>query len=158
MTRLSTKVLGVLAGAVVGVGMSAGVAAADDQKVDGTISSGGDSCSWTNADTTGNPPDTLTVDSASVNANTTCDGDKDVSLNNDPTISFDDAAGTATADLISVTVVAYGVTCEYEAEGLTAQRDGDTRTYTATDITIEKSGGSFLCPSSETADAEFVFH
>ncbi|WP_019811086.1 hypothetical protein [Saccharomonospora halophila] len=158
MTRLSTKVLGVVAGAVVGVGMSAGVAVADHQKVDGTITSGGDTCSWTNADATDNPPNTLTVDAASVNANTVCDGDKDVTLNNDPTISFDDAAGTATADLINVTVVSYGVTCEYEATGLTAQREGDTRTYTATDVTLDKSGGSWMCPSSETADAEFVFH
>lgn len=158
MTRLSTKVLGVVAGAVVGVSMSAGVAAADHQKVDGTITQGTDTCSWTNADTTGNPPDTLTVDGASVNANMICDGDKDVTLNNDPTISFDDAAGTATADLISVTVVSLGVTCEYEATGLKAYREGDTRTYTATDVSLEKSGGGVLCPANETADAEFVFH
>ncbi|WP_019819253.1 hypothetical protein [Saccharomonospora saliphila] len=150
--------LGTFVGALALTGMTAGVAAADHQKVDGSISSGGDTCSWTNADTSANPPETLTVDHETVNANTTCSGSKTVTLNNDPTVTFDDEAGTATADLIDVTVVEYGVTCEYQAENVQAERDGTTRAYSAAGVTVYKSGGSFLCPSTETADAKFLFH
>ncbi|EHR60143.1 hypothetical protein [Saccharomonospora cyanea] len=158
MARLSTRPIGVLVSALALAGMSVGVAAADHQKVDGSITSDGDTCSWTGADTSANPPETLTVDRRSVNANMTCTGGLSATLNNNPTITFDDAAGTATADRITVTVVSMGVSCEYSADGLSAQRDGNARTYTARGVTLTKSGGGFLCPGSRTADAEFVFH
>lgn len=158
MARLSTKITGLIVGAMAVSGMTAGVALADHGKVDGSITASGETCSWTDGSISGNPPQTVTMDRTTVNPNVTCTGSVSVTLNNDPTITFDDAAGTATADLINVSVETFGLTCEYEASGLQAQREGTTRTYTATDVTIEKSGGSFLCPGSTTADAEFIFH
>ncbi|NIJ13479.1 phosphodiesterase/alkaline phosphatase D-like protein [Saccharomonospora amisosensis] len=158
VARLTTKITGLVVGAMAVSGLTAGVALADHAKVDGSITAAGETCSWTDGSISGNPPQTVTLDRTTVNPNVTCTGSVSVTLNNDPTISFDDTAGTATADLINVTVQMSGITCEYEAAGLQAQREGTTRTYTATGVTIDKSGGSFLCPSSTTADAEFVFH
>ncbi|WAL63238.1 hypothetical protein ORV05_19620 [Amycolatopsis cynarae] len=161
MTRLPLKITGVLTGAILVSGMATGIASAADQKLDGSITASGSTCSWTNASISANPPSTLTLDRTTVNppgGNLSCSGSVTVSLNNNPTISFNDTAGTATADLISVTVQTLGVSCQYSANGLTAQRQGTTRNYSASGVTISKSGGSFLCPGSATADATFNFH
>jgi hypothetical protein len=77
-------------------------------------------------------------------------------LNNDPTVSFDDTTGTATVNLLDISVTVIGVTCRYQAAGLAAQRDGDTRTYAAS-AEVPLHEGSFLCPSTASINATFTF-
>lgn len=125
--------------------------------VDGTIRVGSSGCSWQNATTSDTPPNTLTVDESTVNL--ICDGDADIDLTNSPTITFDDAAGTATAAQIDVTGTLLGITCGYRVTNATVNRQGETRTYTGGPFTATKTSGSFLCPGSQTVDsATFVFH
>ncbi|MGH3659352.1 MAG: hypothetical protein ACRDUA_22110 [Micromonosporaceae bacterium] len=126
--------------------------------VDGKITVGDTSCTWVNASTSANPPSSLSIDRSTVDL--TCTGDaSDVTLNNNPNVTFNDAAGTALVDKVSVTAVVFGISCSYEATNVTATRSGDTRTYTASGFPARKTGGGFLCPgdTSDTA-AEVSFH
>jgi hypothetical protein len=126
--------------------------------VDGSIGADDSSCSWTNGTTSANPPDTLTIENSSINGNLSCNGDiSSATLNNDPTVTFNDAAGTATADSVSVTVVVFGVTCGYTANGVSLARQGDTRTYSGT-ATATKTSGGFFCPGSQDLNATVSFH
>ncbi|MER5275778.1 hypothetical protein ABT025_08475 [Streptomyces sp. NPDC002809] len=122
------------------------------QRVDGVITAAGSTCTWTDATTSANPPSTLTIDRATINSSLSCTGGASATLNNSPALTFDDAAGTATSDLIDITVKQSIVTCSYRATGVGWTRDGSTRTYLNQAFTASKSSGSFLCPGSITAE------
>ncbi|HZE39016.1 MAG TPA: hypothetical protein VE172_09430 [Stackebrandtia sp.] len=125
--------------------------------VDGSVTTSGTTCNWTNAATSADPPATATVDGSTVKL--TCDDGTPVTLNNSPVISFDDAAGTGTADAINITATKLGQTCTYEATNVTLNRDGDTRNYAGGPFTANKTDGSILCPSTATLDtASVAFH
>lgn len=160
MPRLTPKVMGVLVSALTVTALAGSPATAAQGFVDGTITAEGQSCSWTDGATSDTPPNTLTVDRSTVNApggNLSCTGGTTAALNNDPTVTFDDAGGTATADMLDVSVTQFGATCRYQATDVSAQRDGDTRTYTATtDIPLYEGG--FLCPDPAAVTATFTFH
>jgi len=126
--------------------------------VDGSIGADDSACSWTNGTTSADPPSTLTIENSSINGNLSCSGDiSSATLNNDPTVTFNDAAGTATADAVSVTVVVFGVTCGYTASAVTLAREGETRTYSGT-ATATKTSGGFFCPGSQDLNATVSFH
>lgn len=142
-----------------GVGVPTSAYAADtaaDGKVDGVIVVSGNTCSWTNASASANPPSALTVDRATINkpgGNLTCGGGITASLNNNPAFTFDDAAGTATTDAIDITGQQSFVSCRYKATNIVWNRDGDTRKYLNRPFTANKVSGSFLCPGSFSAAA-----
>lgn len=127
--------------------------------VDGNIVVGSTTCTWANATTSDVPPNTLTVDHASVNSSLSCSGGTAVTLTNDPTATFDDAAGTGASPEIDVNGTIVGVTCGYRATNVTFTRQSTDRVYTGGPFTASKTSGSFLCPSSETIDsATLTFH
>lgn len=152
------KAAGVLLSALTMAALTASPANAAQGLVDGTIEAEGMSCSWTDGVTSDTAPNTLTVDRSTINTpggNLACSGIS-AALNNDPTVSFDDAAGTATVGLLDVSVTVIGITCRYQATDLAAQRDGDSRTYAASaDVPLHE--GSFLCPSTASVNATFSF-
>ncbi|MGW7058918.1 hypothetical protein ACWGHM_10270 [Streptomyces sp. NPDC054904] len=143
--------------ATVGAATTAAAAGgAADRKVDGVIVVAGNTCTWTNASTTAEPPGALTVDRATINkpgGNLTCDGGIKASLNNNPAFTFDDAAATARADLIDITGQASFITCRYKATNIVWDRDGTTRRYVNQPFTATKASGSFLCPGSVATPA-----
>ncbi|MFG3260523.1 hypothetical protein [Streptomyces sp. NPDC048172] len=158
LTPLKTplKATGVLVGALTVAALAAGPASAAQGKVDGTIAAGDRSCSWTDGVTSDTAPNALTVDRSSINGKLSCSG-LSATLNNDPAVTFDDAAGTAKADVLDVSVTVIGVTCRYKAEGLSAKRDGDTRNYSATADAKLTEGGA-LCPATQSVTATLKFH
>ena len=126
-------------------------------QVDGNITVGGSSCSWTNATTSDVPPNTLTIDHTTVNPS--CSGSISASLTNDSTVTFDDTAGTASAPEVDVNGTELGITCSYTVTNLSLSRQGTTRTYTGGPFTANLSSGGALCPSSETVNsASLTFH
>lgn len=130
--------------------------------VDGSITSGDTVCSWTGAATSDNPPNTLTIDQATINppgGNLSCADDTVARLDNSPVATFDDAAGTGTANAVDVTVTVIGVQCSYRVSGPVLNRQGDTRDYAGGPYTANKTAGSFLCPGTRTIDqATLSFH
>ncbi|MBW1600243.1 hypothetical protein [Streptomyces sp. JJ38] len=159
MSRISPKAIGVLVSALAVTGLATGPAHAAQGAVDGTITAEGQTCSWTDGVTSDTSPNTLTVDNDTINqpgGNLSCTGSTTAALNNDPTVTFDDTNGTATVDLLDVSVTVWGVTCRYQASDVSAQRDGDTRTYTANaDIPLYQGG--WLCPDPASVSATFSF-
>ncbi|MFJ2897058.1 hypothetical protein ACIO87_19515 [Streptomyces sp. NPDC087218] len=155
--RLTPKISCVAALAVAVVaGASTAASAlgpAASQQVDGSISAAGSTCTWANATATANPPTTLTIDRATINSSVSCSGGASATLNNSPKLTFDDAAGLATSDLIDITVKQSIVTCSYRATNVGWTRDGSTRAYQNKAFTATKSSGSFLCPGSISAAA-----
>jgi hypothetical protein len=142
---------------IAGVGLMATPAHAAPGLVDGSVTAIGATCSWTNAVTSDAPPNTLTVDHTTINA--TCGGGITVSISSSPTVTFDDAAGTATSPSISVTGSGLGMTCGYSVSNVSVARQGTTRTYTGGPYTATKTSGGFLCPGTATVDsATFSFH
>ncbi|MFK0234919.1 hypothetical protein [Streptomyces vinaceus] len=135
-----------------------------DQQLDGVIVVAGNTCTWTNARTSANPPSALTVDRTTINApggNLGCSGGITASLNNDPAFTFDDAAGVARTDAIDITGKMSFISCRYKATNITWNRDGATRKYLNQAFTATKTSGSFLCPGSVTTpagDASMLFH
>lgn len=163
--RLTPKLLCVTALAfAVTTGASAAASAlgpAASQRVDGVITAAGSTCTWTDATATADPPAGLTIDHATINSSLSCTGGTSATLNNDPAVTFDDAAGTATSDLIDITVKQSIVTCSYKATNVGWTRDGSTRAYQNQAFTASKSSGSFLCPgsfSAEPGSASLSFH
>ncbi|MFF9910046.1 hypothetical protein [Streptomyces sp. NPDC013457] len=155
-----TPTLSGLAALVIAAGIGASTSAyADttaDLKVDGVIVVAGNTCSWTNASSSANPPSALTVDRATINkpgGNLACGGGITASLNNNPAFTFDDAAGTATTDAIDITGKQSFVSCRYKATNIVWNRDADTRKYLNRPFTASKVSGSFLCPGSFSAAA-----
>lgn len=127
--------------------------------VDGSIAVSDSTCSWAGGATSDTPPNTLTVDHASVNAGLSCTGSASVSLTNDPVVTFDDAAGTGSSAEVDVNGSILGVNCGYKATNLTLSRSGSDRTYTGGPFTATLTSGGFLCPGSETIDsATLTFH
>jgi hypothetical protein len=122
--------------------------------VDGSITAGSSVCSWTNGRTSANPPSTLTIDRTSINppgGSLQCSSDTAVTLNNSPTVTFNDANATATADAVDVSVSLLGITCRYRATGPVFARQGTTRDYVGGPYTASRVSG-FLCPSTTTID------
>ncbi|WP_328607894.1 hypothetical protein OG943_01805 [Amycolatopsis sp. NBC_00345] len=141
--------------AVAGTMFLAVPAYAASGQVDGNITVGGSSCSWTNATTSDVPPNTVTIDHTTVKPS--CSGSIVASLTNDPTATFDDTAGTVSAPEVDVTGTVLGINCSYKVTGLSLSRQGTTRTYTGGPFTANGGGG--LCPSTETVDsATLTFH
>lgn len=134
-----------------------------DQQVDGVIVVAGNTCTWTNARTSANPPTPLTIDRTTINkpgGNLACGGGITATLNNNPTVTFDDAAGTAKADVIDISGQQSFVSCRYKASNIVWNRDGATRKYVNQAFTAAKTSGSFLCPGSVTTaagDASLLF-
>ncbi|WP_407836314.1 hypothetical protein ACE1OC_07420 [Streptomyces sp. DSM 116496] len=135
-----------------------------DQRVDGVIVVSGNTCSWTNARTSANPPSALTVDRTSINppgGNLTCSGGITATLNNNPAFTFDDANGTAKTDAIDISGKQSFVSCRFKATNIAWKRDGSTRKYLNQAFTATKVSGSFLCPGSVTTgagEASMLFH
>ncbi|MFK0046576.1 hypothetical protein ACIQU4_21205 [Streptomyces sp. NPDC090741] len=135
-----------------------------DQRLDGVIVVAGNTCTWTNAHTSANPPSALTVDRTTINTpggNLGCNGGITASLNNNPAFTFDDAAGLARTDAIDITGKQSFISCRYKATNITWNRDGATRKYVNQAFTATKTSGSFLCPGSVTTaagDASMLFH
>ncbi|EWM18673.1 hypothetical protein [Kutzneria sp. 744] len=126
-------------------------------QVDGNITVGDSSCSWTNATTSDVPANTLTIDHTTVHP--TCTGSITAGLTNDPTVTFDDTAGTASAPEVDVNGSELGQTCSYKATDVTYTRQGTTRNYTGGPFTANLTDGSFLCPKTETVSAaSLAFH
>ncbi|MHC0430011.1 hypothetical protein ACX6XY_07460 [Streptomyces sp. O3] len=163
MSRISPKVLGVLLSALTVTALTSspsGAAPAASGLLDGTINAEGNACSWSDGVTSAAPPSTLTVDRSTINppgGNLSCSSGATASLNNDPTVTFDDTNGTANTDMLDVSVTKWGVTCRYQATNVSAQRDGDTRTYTAA-LDIPLHQGGWFCPNPASVTATFVFH
>ncbi|WP_086832057.1 hypothetical protein [Streptomyces sp. NRRL B-24572] len=134
------------------------------QQVDGVIVVSGSTCTWTNARTSANPPTALSIDRTSINTpggNLGCTGGITAALNNNPDVTFDDAAGQAKADVIDITGTQYGISCRYKATNVLLNRDSTTRRYVNQAFTATKTSGSFLCPGSVTTDAggaSLLFH
>ncbi|WP_017595899.1 hypothetical protein [Nocardiopsis potens] len=156
MPRTSSRPIGVLLGALALTGLAASPAAAAEGAMDGSITAEGQDCSWTGAVTSDQAPNPLTVDRESLNAALSCSGGTTAVLNNDPTVTFDDGAGTITTGMLDISVTMVGVTCRYQATDMSAQRDGDTRTYNAS-VSIPLHEGGFLCPDPANVDATFSF-
>jgi hypothetical protein len=126
-------------------------------QVDGNITVGDSSCSWTNATTSDVPPTTLTIDHTTVHPS--CSGSISASLTNDPTVTFDETAGTASAPEVDVNGTVLGVTCSYKVTNLSVSRQGTARAYTGGPFTANLSSGGALCPKSETVNsASLTFH
>lgn len=132
--------------------------------VDGNITLGDPTevdCNWTDASTSDNPPNTLTIDRTTVNppgGNNSCTGADNVTLNNDPVVTFDDNAGTATVDKVNTTGTKFGFSCTYESTDVDLNRDGTTRHYTGTFTATRISGSIFVCPSTTPGTADITFH
>ncbi|MFF2198463.1 hypothetical protein [Streptomyces sp. NPDC058157] len=126
--KIATAALA-LAATLVSVGSAAALGPTADQKADGVIVVSGNTCTWTNARTSANPPTSLTVDRTSINkpgGNLACDGGITASLNNNPAFTFDDATATARTDLIDITGSQSFVSCRYKATNIVWDRDGTT--------------------------------
>lgn len=144
-------------GSIVALGVGSTAAYAAGGMVDGSLSVAGSTCSWTNATTSDVPPNTLTVDHTTVSPS--CDGSISASLTNDPTVTFDDTAGTASSAEIDVAATVAGINCNYSVTNVSVTRQGTTRTYTGGPFTATKTSGGILCPGSETVDsATLTFH
>ncbi len=127
--------------------------------VDGRITLGNPTevdCSWTNGSYVGGPPPTtLTIQRSSINGNVSCTGADNVTLNNDPVVSF--SGSGATVDRVNTTGTKFGFSCTYEATNvaLTGQGGG---TYTGTFTATRKSGSEFVCPSTTPGTSSVTFH
>lgn len=144
---------------VVTLSLFAGSAAhAAGGQVDGAISVAGSTCTWANATTSDVPPNALAIDHTTVSPS--CSGSISASLTNDPTVTFDDTAGTATAAEVDVSATVSGISCGYQVTNLSVTRqDAGSRTYTGGPFTATKTSGSFLCPGSESVDSvSLTFH
>lgn len=154
--RRTASMLAGLAVATAAVGLTAAPAHAAPGTVDGTIAVMGITCTFADAVTSDTPPNTLTIDGGTLNP--ACPDGVQVTVDNSPSVTFDDAAGTATSPEILVSADASIMSCSYRVSNITLDRDGTTRTYSGGGFSASKTGGSFLCPSSVTIDtATFAF-
>ena len=150
MKRVRT-LIGLTAAAGAALLLASSPAYAAGGQVDGSITVAGSTCTWTGAATSDVPPNELTIDHGTVSAS--CGGSISAGLSNDPSVTFDDSAGTATSPEIDVAATVAGIDCGYQVTDLTVTRDSGTRTYTGGPYTATKTSGSFLCPGSETVDS-----
>ena len=127
--------------------------------VNGSVSALGKTCSWTNGMATGAPPTTTTIEANTINTpggNLSCSSGVTASLDNNPSVSFNDSAGTATANQITASVKYDGISCEYSATNVLLDRSGSTRDYSGS-ASASKVSGSFLCPSSVSLSSTLDF-
>jgi len=152
--------LAALSTAAAAVALTATPAHAAPGHVDGTVTAAGVTCTWSNAVTSDTPPNTLTIDHTTVSPSCSASGIT-VTLGASPTVTFNDAAGTAFSPQVVVNVTAPIVgTCRYQVVNLTVYRVGTSRTYTGSNLTAtELSPRRLLCPDSQTVDSvQFTFH
>jgi len=154
----TTRLLGIAAIAALPLlGTAVAANAATSGLVDGSITVSGSTCSWSNATTSDVPPNTLTIDHSTVSVS--CSGSITASLTSDPTVTFDDTAGTASSSEVDVSATVDGISCSYTVSDLSLSRSGTTRTYSGGPFTASLSSGSILCPSSESVtSATLTFH
>ncbi|MCC3765775.1 hypothetical protein K3N28_22195 [Glycomyces sp. TRM65418] len=125
--------------------------------VDIVLTQGKGSCKAANVPVTAAPPGRVKIDADDVDLN--CSGSIDFSFTRDSTFTFDDAKGTATADVVRIVGRKHGVSCGYEATRVALGREGATRQYTGGPYTGKKAQGSFLCPRTvKLHAASFTFH
>jgi hypothetical protein len=141
------------------VAMSSAAGAQTGTTVNGSVGALGKTCSWTNGTSTEVPPTTTTIEASSINApggNLSCSSGVTAALDNNPNVSFNDTAGTATANQITASVTYDGISCEYTATNAVLDRSGTTRDYAGT-ASASKVGGSFLCPGSVSLSSSLAF-
>ncbi|MGA8117685.1 MAG: hypothetical protein WCA46_28960 [Actinocatenispora sp.] len=149
--------VGLSLGALVALGLGGTPAYAAGGLADGSIAVGDSLCSWSDAATTDAPPTTLTMDHSTVQP--TCGGSISGNIISDPTISFDDAAGTAATAELDVSAARSGVSCSYRVTDASLTRQGTARTYTGGPFTATKISGDALCASTDTVDSvSLTFH
>lgn len=127
--------------------------------VNGSVSALGKTCSWTNGTATEAPPTTTTIEASSINppgGNLSCSSGVRATLDNNPSVSFNDTAGTATANQITASVTYDGISCEYSATNAVLDRSGTTRDYSGT-ASASKVSGSFFCPGSVSLSSTLDF-
>lgn len=112
-------------------------------------------CTYSNATTSDVPPNTLTIDFGT--AQQSCDPSGMSAVTNNPTVTFDDAGGTATMNEIDSSGTVLGVSCSYKATGLVFDRQDTTRSYIGGPYTATLTGGSFLCPATESIGSVTLF-
>lgn len=154
--KFISRLLG-LSTVMLAVGAIAATSAWASDLVDGSVSASGDSCSWTNGTTTADPPSALTIEASSINGNLTCSSGVSATLNNNPDLTFDDSAGTATADLVDATVDVDGVSCRYQIANYVLSGSASTREYSGS-ASAPLYSGSFFCPNPETVTTSLTFH
>lgn len=148
----SARILAGLAlGSALALGLGTNAAYAAGGLVDGSITVGDSTCSWTNATSSDVPPNTLTIDHTTVQPS--CSGSITGDITNDPTVTFDDAAGTARVPELDVTASMAGNTCGYAVTDLSLTRQGTGRTYSGGPYTATKTSGGSVCSSTATLDA-----
>ncbi len=124
-------------------------------KVDGQITVPDTTvCTWTNGSTTANPPSSLSILRSTVIPS--CTNGYAVRLLNDPSVTFDDAAGTSTVATLDFSATFSGISCSYRASNIVMTRSGTTRTYSVSGLNAAKIGGSFLCPGSVSGGSATV--
>jgi hypothetical protein len=147
-----------LAGAGI-VAVSSAATAQSGTTVNGSVSALGKTCSWTDGTATEAPPTTTTINASSINApggNLSCSSDVSATLENSPSVSFNDTAATATVASLTASVTYDGISCEYTATNAVLDGSATTRDYSGT-ANAAKSGGSFLCPSSVSLGSTLDF-
>jgi hypothetical protein len=127
--------------------------------VDGSITALGETCSWTDGTTNARPPATLDIDAASVvppGGNGTCTTGDLLQIDLASTVTFDDAAGTATLDEFHATGIVAGVECRYRIVDAVLPREGGTRRYAGT-VQPQLVSGDAGCPDTFDLDTELIF-
>ncbi|GAA2302479.1 hypothetical protein GCM10009853_068900 [Glycomyces scopariae] len=121
-----------------------------------TLSEKGGTCEVRDVPVAAAPPAEVRIDADDVAFD--CSGSTAFRLGRDAAFAFDDAAGTATADVLRIVGTKLGFTCGYEASDVVFHREGPSREYTGGPYTGRKVQGSFLCPRSVQLDrAAFAF-
>ncbi|THV41434.1 hypothetical protein [Glycomyces buryatensis] len=125
--------------------------------VDAVLATGGKQCEAVDVPVTAAPPATLTIPADAVELE--CTSSIRYTFDSDAELTFDDAAGTASAASIRIVGTWFGVSCTYEATDLSLERQGDTREYLGGPYTAGKASGMFLCPRDVKLDsAAITFH
>lgn len=127
--------------------------------VNGSVSALGKTCSWTNGTATEAPPTTTTIEANTINppgGNLSCSSGVTATLDNNPSVSFNDTAGTATVLQITASVKYDGISCEYTATNAVLDRSGTTRDYSGS-ASASKVSGSFFCPGSVSLTSTLDF-
>ncbi len=142
--------------AIIGLALTAPTAGHADpnvtshMKVDGSVAFSDMVCTWTDATTSDNPPNPLTIYRSTINlpgGNLSCDPSGfTLTFNNDPNVVFNNSL-TATIDRINGTV---GV-CTYQATNVVLTNGSGS-------FTAYRVAGSEWCPASVTGWIMLTFH
>jgi hypothetical protein len=126
-------------------------------RADVTFGEGEASCSFFDAPLSADPPSHLII-YLSLAPYRTCSSSGTVTLNDDPSVSFDDPSAAATVDRARSTVVRFGVSCGYEATNVWLPGDVSVRDYSGSFAATRVSGSIFVCPSTTTGSMTVDFH